>query len=98
MCENGGSSNVTASVKCVLCFVGVRSSLGIGVSGRSLNVRAIDGLQQLSISLLAGVRGPCCADGRVVASRLDDESGDSGLDEDKDVFWRLSFDEREGPA
>jgi hypothetical protein len=102
MCENGGSGNVAASVKGVVCFVGVRSSSGIGVSGRSLKVRIVDGQlprlameceEQLSISLLvsgSGARGPCCADGRAVASRRD-ESGDSGSGEGKDVFWRSSL-------
>jgi hypothetical protein len=103
VCESGGSGNVAASVKGVVCFVGVRSSSGIGVSGRSLKVGAVDGQlprvtmdceEQLSISLLASgssTRGPCRADGRVVASRRDDESGDSGSGEDKDVFWRPSL-------
>ena len=103
MCENGGSGNVTTSVKGVVCFVGVRSSSGIGVSGRSLNVGAVDGKlprltmdceEQLSTSLLVSgsvARSPCCADGRVVASRRDDESGDSGSGEGKDVLWRPSL-------
>lgn len=98
MCENGGSGSVAASVKGVVCFVGVRSSSGIGVSGRSLKVGAVDGQlprlimdceEQLSISLLASnssARGPRCADGRAVVSRRDDESG-----EDKDVFKRPSL-------
>jgi hypothetical protein len=93
MCENGGSGKVAASVKGVVCFVGVRSSSGIGVNGRSLKVGAVDGQlprltmdceEQLSISLpasVSGARGLCRADGRAVASRRDDESG-----EDKDVF------------
>ena len=103
MCENGGSGNVAASVKGVVCFVGVRSSSGIGVSGRSLKVGAVDGQlprltmdceEQLSISLLvssSGARGLCCADGRAVASRRDDELGDSGSGEDRDVFWSPSL-------
>jgi hypothetical protein len=90
-------------MKGVVCFVGVRSSSGIGVSGRSLKVGAVDGQlprltmdceEQLSISLLASgssARGPCCADGRAVASKRDDESGDIGSGEDKDVFWRPSL-------
>ena len=103
MCEKGGSGNVAASVKGVVCFVGVRSSSGIGVSGRSLKVGAVDGQlprlmmdceEQVSISLLASgptARGPCCANGRVVVSRRDDKSGNSGSGEDKDVFWRPSL-------
>jgi hypothetical protein len=85
-------------VKGVVCFVGVRSSSGIGVSGRSLKVGAVDGQlprlimdceEQLPISLLESsscARGPRFPDGRAVASRRDDESG-----EDKDVFKRPSL-------
>jgi len=103
MCENGGSGNVTASVKGVAFFVGVRSSSGIGVSGRSLKVGAVDGQlprltmdceEQQSISLLvsgSGARDPCCADGRAVSLRRDGQSGDIGSGEDKDVFWRPSL-------
>jgi hypothetical protein len=103
MCENEGSGNVAASVKGVVCFVGVRSSSGIGVSGRSLNVGAVDGQlprltidceDQLSISLLASgscARRLCCADGRAVVSRRDEEPGDSGSGEGKYVFWRPSL-------
>jgi len=98
MCENGGSGNVATSAKGVVCFVGVRSSSGIGVSGRSLKVGAVDGQlprltmdreEQQSASLLhsgSGTRGSCRANGRAVASGRDDESG-----EDKDVFWRPSL-------
>lgn len=103
MCENGGSGSVAASVKGVVCFVGVWSSSGIGVSGRSLKVGAVDGQlpklmmdceEQLSISLVASsssARGPRCADGRAVASRRDDESGDIGSGEDKLVLKRPSL-------
>ncbi len=98
MYENGGSGNVAASVKGVVCFVGVRSNSGIGVSGRSLKVGAVDGQlprltmdceEQLSVSLLAsgsGACGPRCAGSRVVASICDGKSG-----EDKGVFWRPSL-------
>jgi len=101
--ENGGSGNVAASVKGVACFVGVRSSSGIGVSGRSLKVGAVDGQlprltmeceEQLSISLLflsSSARGRCCAGGRVVSPRCDDESCDIRSGEDKDVFSRPSL-------
>ena len=105
MCENGGSGNVATSVKGVVCFVGVRSSSGIGVSGRSLKVGAVDGqlprltmdrVEKLSVSLRASGSSKgalCCADGRAVASRRDgkSESGDIGSGEDKDVFWRPSL-------
>ena len=105
MCENGGSGNVATSMKGVVRFVGVRRSSGIGVSGRSLKVGAVDGqlprltmdrVERLSISLQASgsrTRGPCCADGRVVTSRRDGESepGDLGSGKDKDVFWRPSL-------
>ena len=86
-----------------MCFVGVRRSSGIGVSGRSLKVGAVDGQlprltmeceEQLPISLVASsssARGPCRAGRRVVASRRDDESGKVGSDEDTDVFWRPSL-------
>jgi len=84
MSENAG---VAASVKGVVCFVGVRSNSGIRVSGRSLKVGAVDGQlprltmdceEQLSISLLtssSSARGPRCADGRTAASRRDGQSG-----------------------
>jgi hypothetical protein len=97
MCENGGSGSIAASVKGVVCFVGVRSNSGIGVSGRSLKVGAVDGQlprltmdceEQLSISLQTSGSRACgrrCGEGRVVASRRDDESG-----EDK-VLWRPSL-------
>jgi hypothetical protein len=103
MCENGGSGNVAASVKSVVCSVGVWSSSGIGVSGRSLKVGAVEGqLPRLtmdceehpSISLLASdssARGLCCANGRNVASERDDELGDNGSGEDRDVFCRPSL-------
>ena len=99
MCENGGSGNDAASAKGVVCFVGVRSSSGIGVSGRSLKVGAVDGQlprltmdceEQLSVSLASGssARGPRCAGSRlrVVASRRNGKSG-----EDNGVFWRPSL-------
>lgn len=103
MCEDGGSGRVAASVKGVVCFVGVRSSSGIGVSGRSLKVGAVDGQlprlmmdceEQLSISLLesgSSAHGPRCTDGRTVASRRENEAGDIGSGEDKDVFKRPSL-------
>jgi hypothetical protein len=77
----------------VVCFVGVLSSSGIGVSGRSLNVGAVDGQlprvmmdceEQLSTSLPASIstaRGPRCVRGRAVASGRVNESG-----EDKDLL------------